>query len=173
MTRLTRILASLATAILLSVGLALPARAAAPPPPICYGGPGPVLGDFTYKGVQVHGVAPCQWLDAGRTWYFPGRRARLTMQYDGNLVIYDQYNRPRWATGTNGSGATQMVFQQDRNLVLYTSGYKRAAWASGTYLGCGSWASMLALQSDNNLVIYCWLHSDHSDMYPIWATGRF
>ena len=173
MIRAIRIVATLATVTFLSAGLALPAHAAVPPPPYCYGGPGPVIDDFTYKGVQVHGVAPCQWLDAGRSWYFPGGGARLTMQRDGNLVIYDRNNRPRWATGTNGSGATQMVFQQDRNIVLYTAGYTRAVWSSRTYLGCGAWASMLALQSDNNLVLYCWLRSDHSDMYPIWSTGRF
>jgi hypothetical protein len=168
MIRLIRIVASLAIAALFSVSLALPAHAI-PPEPICYGtGPGPTK-DVTYKGVRVHTAVACQWLDAGRSWYFG--HARLAMQTDGNLVIYDQYNRARWSSKTYGSGATQMVFQQDGNLVLYTRGYARAVWASGTRHTCGAWTTMLGLQSDSNFVIYCRLRSDYSDMYPIWATG--
>ena len=168
MIRPVRILVSLAAAAVLTVGLALPAHAI-PPPPYCYGtGPGPTR-DVTYRGVLVHTAVPCQWLDAGNSWYFG--HARLTMQRDGNLVIYDQSNRARWASNTYRSGATQLVFQQDGNLVLYTAGYARAVWSSGTYHDCGAWTTMLGLQSDSNFVIYCRLSGDYSTMYPIWATG--
>jgi hypothetical protein len=169
MMKLSRIVASLTVGALLSVGLAVPAHAV-PPQPICYGGPGPTW-DITYKGVRVHLAVYCQWLDAGRSWYFG--HARMTMQRDGNLVIYDQNNRARWATGTYGSGATQLVFQQDGNLVLYTAGYARAVWASGTRFRCrnaGVYTETLGMQSDSNFVIYCRYKTDGSDMYPVWST---
>ena len=53
------------------------------------------------------------------------------MQADGNLVLYDATNRPRWATGTNGRAITHVVMQPDGNLVIYRN--KTAVWASDTY----------------------------------------
>jgi hypothetical protein len=171
MNKLSRIVASVVVGALLSAGLALPGYAA-PPEPICYGGPGPVW-DETYRGVRVHLAVMCQWLDAGNSWHFG--RARLTMQRDGNLVIYDQSNRARWSTRTYGSGATQMVFQHDGNLVLYTAGYARAVWASGTRHACrggsGLRVETLGLQSDSNFVIYCRVNRNDPGMYAIWSTG--
>ncbi|QEV64436.1 hypothetical protein CP982_03520 [Streptomyces spectabilis] len=85
--------------------------------------------------------------------------ARLVMQSDGNLVIYDEFNRARWATGTVGRGWT-MRFQEDGNLVVYTrSG--RAAWASNTD---GHPGSRLVIQDDGNVVIY-------DGSRAIWASG--
>lgn len=46
-------------------------------------------------------------------WY------RLTMQSDGNLVLYNKANNVVWSTGTAGSTAHYAYFQADGNLVLY------------------------------------------------------
>ncbi|QIB48905.1 lectin [Streptomyces aureoverticillatus] len=75
--------------------------------------------------------------------------ARLVMQSDGNLVIYDEFNRARWATRTVGQGWTTS-FQEDGNLVVYTRN-GRAVWASNT---AGHPGSRLVVQDDGNVVIY-------------------
>lgn len=100
--------------------------------------------------------------------------AQLALQTDGNLVLYSG-GRPRWFTGTSGSGAV-LALQNDGNLVVYTNG--RAAWAravgligvtpppvvtrstlnagetltAGTQLSNGPFVA--ALQSDANFVVY-------------------
>ncbi|MFF3159925.1 hypothetical protein [Streptomyces sp. NPDC057910] len=75
--------------------------------------------------------------------------ARLVMQSDGNLVIYDEFNRARWASNTVGRGWTAS-FQGDGNFVVYTrSGHP--VWASNTD---GHPGSRLAVQDDGNVVIY-------------------
>ncbi|MGK5546119.1 hypothetical protein ACSNOH_15490 [Streptomyces sp. URMC 127] len=75
--------------------------------------------------------------------------ARLVMQSDGNLVIYDEFGRARWATGTVGQG-WRAAFQEDGNFVVYTrSG--RAVWSSRT---AGHPGSRLVVQDDGNVVIY-------------------
>jgi hypothetical protein len=54
----------------------------------------------------------------------------LVLQPDGNLVLYDAANQPKWATGTNGKAATHVIMQPDGNLVIYNK--KNARWASNT-----------------------------------------
>lgn len=54
--------------------------------------------------------------------------ARLIMQSDGNLVIYDEFNRARWASNTVGRGWTARL-QTDGNFVVYTRS-NRPVWAS-------------------------------------------
>jgi hypothetical protein len=48
-------------------------------------------------------------------------KARLVLQNDHNLVIYDQFNKAIWNTQTNGRGIgnLRLVMQDDANLVLY------------------------------------------------------
>ncbi|MCZ9338152.1 hypothetical protein NGM37_10225, partial [Streptomyces sp. TRM76130] len=58
-------------------------------------------------------------------------RTRLRMQTDGNLVVYDENDKARWATMTFGDDF-QAVFQADGNLVVYTSD-SRPVWASKTH----------------------------------------
>merc|ERR1740121_851145 len=50
--------------------------------------------------------------------------------HDGNLVLYDNGGRPRWAAGIR-SAAARTIMQSDCNLVTY-SGDGRALWATGT-----------------------------------------
>ncbi|MDX3335975.1 hypothetical protein PV620_30980, partial [Streptomyces sp. ME02-6978a] len=92
-------------------------------------------------------VSATRVLRAGQS--LNAKRARLHMQTDGNLVVYDENNHARWATMTFGSNY-QAVFQADGNLVVYTSS-NRPVWASNTY---GHNGSVLKIQEDGNVVIY-------------------
>lgn len=51
------------------------------------------------------------------------------MQPDGNLVIYDQANQPRWSSNTWGHDNSRLVVQDDGNVVIYRSD-GRPVWAS-------------------------------------------
>ena len=67
-------------------------------------------------------------LDAGQSASSLNGAARLAMQTDGNLVVYDSAGRARWASSTFTPGS-YMVVQPDGNLVVYRpSG--APAWAS-------------------------------------------
>lgn len=64
-------------------------------------------------------------------------------QPDGNLVVYgndlNPYGPnplPDWASNTNNQGAVYMQLQGDGNVVIYTAGYKKALWATGTSGRC-------------------------------------
>ncbi|PKU68030.1 Mannose-specific lectin [Dendrobium catenatum] len=53
----------------------------------------------------------------------------VTLQSDGNLVIYDQSNKAIWASNTNGeTGNYLLILQKDRNVVIYSL----PIWATGT-----------------------------------------
>ncbi|MFD5750497.1 hypothetical protein [Streptomyces sp. NPDC127033] len=72
----------------------------------------------------------------------------LIMQEDGNLVVYDQDRKPRWAAMTGGKG-NYARFQPDGNLVVYNSG-GRPLWASRSD---GHEGAVLVFQADGNMVI--------------------
>ncbi|TQF07302.1 hypothetical protein E6W39_12650 [Kitasatospora acidiphila] len=60
---------------------------------------------------------------------------QLILQTDGNLVEYKHVAGVSgagvcWATGTNGSGATNATYQTDGNFVLYNGNW--ALWSSNT-----------------------------------------
>ncbi len=59
---------------------------------------------------------------------------RLTMQSDGNLVVYDATNAAMWASGScfRGSAPYRLVSQNDGNVVIYDSS-NQATWATNTY----------------------------------------
>jgi hypothetical protein len=162
-------MAVLAAAALLVTAFAVPAKAA-PPTSFCPYGRGeaynfynPAIGFFTAN-------TACQWLDTGQSWAF-GDGKSLTLS-NGNLRIHT----PRvtyWKSDTEGSGATQMVFQHDGNLVLYTPGWARAVWASGTDGDCASYEDpMLAIQPDGNMVIYCYSFVTRQ-IEAVWDTGTW
>ncbi len=78
-------------------------------------------------------------------------RFTLTMQTDGNLVLYDNLNRALWHTNTAGRPyITRCIMQNDGNLVLYDNSLV-PYWATNTHMYPGSY---LRLQDDGNLVIY-------------------
>lgn len=58
----------------------------------------------------------------------------LTMQTDGNLVLYAPGHVAIWATGTSSAGnSTILAEPSDRNLVVIAPG-NQPVWASGA--GC-------------------------------------
>jgi LysM repeat protein len=88
-------------------------------------------------------------LIAGQSLTSPNGKYDLTMQSDGNLVLYDS-GKPVWASETAGSGAERLEMQPDGNLVIYGKKDK-PVWSSKTN---GNNGASLALQDDRNLVIY-------------------
>ena len=89
-----------------------------------------------------------QSLAIGQTLVSCDGRFTLTMQSDGNLVLY-QGSTALWATNTVNSGATKAIMQGDGNFVLYTAAGK-PVWASNT---AGNAGARLVAQNDGNLVI--------------------
>jgi hypothetical protein len=94
-------------------------------------------------------------------------KSKLIMQTDGNLVLYDETGRARWAANWTrpnvmgrGYEARFQVF--DNNFVVY-SDHNNPLWASNTWRGeRGGW---LAVQADGNVVVY------DPDLIPLWATN--
>ena len=70
-----------------------------------------------------------QRLDKGQKIEVAGK-GYLILQTDGNLVLYDAANQPKWATGTNGRAVTHVIMQPDGNLVIYRR--RAPVWASDT-----------------------------------------
>lgn len=57
-----------------------------------------------------------QQLMPGESWQT--NRTTMTMQTDGELVIYDEDHHRRWSSGTSGTGY-RAIMQADGNLVVY------------------------------------------------------
>ncbi|MER5194170.1 protein kinase domain-containing protein [Streptomyces sp. NPDC002755] len=114
--------------------------------------PEPQEGDAALKVVQAtFDLAAGESVAAGaRT---------LVMQQDGNLVIYDQDGKARWAAVTSGEGNSAR-FQADGNLVVYNSG-GQPLWASRT---SGHEGAVLVFQVDGNVLI-------KSGDAVLWAAG--
>jgi hypothetical protein len=143
------------TGIALAAG-ASPAAAGTPYNPVCMSGRGAALS--TKHGVQA-------WIIFGGTVFYQGEycavgKSFLTMQTDGNFVLYDENFRPRWATNTVNRGS-YTEFQMDANLVVY-QGFSLPTWASNT---CCHSFYQLAIQADGNVVIY------NTNDAPVWATN--
>lgn len=86
-------------------------------------------------------------LDPGDSITSPNGLFRLVMQSDGNLVTYDDRNRPVWASTTYLPGRS-LTHQRDGNLVIYVRG--QARWHTGTTPGSNH---LVSLQDDGNLVV--------------------
>jgi hypothetical protein len=84
---------------------------------------------------------------------------KLTMQEDGNLVVYNTGGKALWSSKTNGKAVKQCILQDDGNLVLYGFNDK-PIWASGTN---GNKNAVLRMQNDGNLVIY--------GSSSVWSSG--
>lgn len=115
----------------------------------------------------------------------------ISMQPDGNLVVYSQAGQALWSSNTQGSPGARLVTQTDGNLVIYNAS-NVALWSTATshnpdhlsYInttlapGLGNYARLypgqsidtadrrfhLMLQRDGNLVLY-------SPTRALWATG--
>ena len=61
----------------------------------------------------------------------PAQGGVLTMQSDGNLVLYNSANQPLWSSNTTGLGGTTANLQDDGNFVIYTAG-GAPVWSTNT-----------------------------------------
>jgi hypothetical protein len=118
----------------------------------------------------------CTIWSAGTT----GSGNYLTMQTDGNLVIYTSAGKALWDSKTNGTGsANYLSLQNDGNAIVFTSAAKNvwaAGRANGSRLCTGgvlhagqalyspSEKYELTMQTDGNLVAY-------DGTKAIWASG--
>ncbi|MFJ3903999.1 hypothetical protein [Streptomyces sp. NPDC090025] len=84
----------------------------------------------------------------GRGQSVSTNRISLTMQQNGNLVVFDANGRARWSTGTSGRG-DRAVFQGDGNLVVL-SAEGTTVWSTRTD---GNPGAQLVLQNDGNVTI--------------------
>ena len=76
----------------------------------------------------------------------------LTLQLDGNLVLYKvENNVALWSTGTQGKHARELDMQADGNLVLYN--YQIETLWDSQSSGRNANAR-LVVQDDGNLVVY-------------------
>jgi len=85
----------------------------------------------------------------------------ITMQPDGNLVLYAPGHRAVWSSGTSDRKAKEAVMQTDGNFVIYDFQHN-AIWSTGTE---GKGGVMLKMQVDGNLVIY------DKEGNAKWSTG--
>ncbi|WP_405506688.1 mannose-binding protein [Streptomyces cyaneofuscatus] len=91
-------------------------------------------------------VSATSSIGVGQSW--ATNRIRMTMQQDGNLVVYNEQNKPIWAAMTFGENH-RAIFQPDGNLVIH-NGDDRAIWASKTHDFGGA---QMVLRSDAKVVI--------------------
>jgi len=88
---------------------------------------------------------------AGESKISPNRQYRLTVQTDGNLVLYNADGVAQWYTNTYGTGSgNYLTLQPDGNLVLYNAN-GTPLWNTQSY---GSTANILIVQNDGNVVLY-------------------
>ncbi|MFT3772586.1 MAG: matrixin family metalloprotease [Minicystis sp.] len=110
-------------------------------------------------------IGPVQGLSAGQSFYSCDGRFRLTIQTDGNLVLY-QGTKVLWSPSIQNKGGDRLLLQGDGNLVVYRSNGS-AVWATGTNSGPNpsTSANHLDVQNDGNLVLYSAANT------PLWASN--
>ncbi|MFH9550725.1 protein kinase [Streptomyces sp. NPDC017435] len=98
-----------------------------------------------------------QQLMPGESWQT--NRTTMTMQTDGNLVIYDEDHHRRWSSGTSGTGF-RAIMQADGNLVVYD----KDTW--------GVWSSVTS--GHDGAYLYFGTDGDVSVVYQgttLWSAG--
>ncbi|MFK0159977.1 protein kinase [Streptomyces sp. NPDC090493] len=98
-----------------------------------------------------------QQLMPGESWQT--NRTTMTMQTDGNLVIYDEDHHRRWSSGTSGTGY-RAIMQADGNLVVYN----QDTW--------GVWSSVTS--GHDGAYLYLGTDGDVSVVYQgttLWSAG--
>ncbi|GAC1473861.1 MAG: hypothetical protein PVSMB7_28310 [Chloroflexota bacterium] len=110
------------------------------------------------------------------TWTYPG--AHLSMQSDGNLVLYGKDHSAIWNTRTYGQPGAYLTIGNDGNLVLYSSS-DRPLWSirqpmrdrlrsgdalQSNWIRSADGRYYLFMQGDGNLVLYT------NQRVPLWNT---
>ena len=98
-------------------------------------------------------LANGQALQNGQELKSPSKKHRLSMQADGNLVLFNG-NAVKWSTATHGKGYQpfRLIMQHDNNLAIYDR-FNKVLWHSHTH-GKGATGARAVLQNDGNFVIY-------------------
>ncbi|KAH8649327.1 hypothetical protein BX600DRAFT_442587 [Xylariales sp. PMI_506] len=90
---------------------------------------------------------------------------KLTLQQDGNLVLYDTtYEEALWASGTAGPMDPDILAVQEDGTVLYNK-VGKPYWVTDTWGGGGS-RTVLVMQTDGNLILYA-----DNDRNPLWTSN--
>lgn len=143
-----------------------PAPPPPPPPPPPHDEPGGADGG---EGAPSGSGPDGERLVAGQR-LLPGQRLfsanglyELAFQGDGNLVLYNEYGRPLWASDTPDSNPGYLEMQADGNFAMYDvdgvllfDTWRDTGGAHGAYV---------VVQNDGNVVIY------NSGGFPLWHTG--
>ncbi|GGJ35680.1 hypothetical protein [Deinococcus roseus] len=127
-------------------------------------------GPYVFQRSKATSSPTCVNQDRGAGWVLsPGQnlsvcngKATLSLQWDGNLVLYAAGNVPIWSTNTAGQSVRNLVMQSDGNLVLYANS-GQALWHTSTG---GRPGAFFSLQTDANMVIY------HNGV-AVWNSGTY
>ncbi len=94
------------------------------------------------------------------------QRARMVMEDDGDLVIYDRdTGKAKWRTGTAGNPGAWATMQDDGNFVVYDTD-RTPLWSTGTSKGSGS-GYFATLQGSGNFTLY------DADWQLKWSAGSW
>jgi len=103
----------------------------------------------SYISSGVRNTVPATVKGGAPPIYSPDGRFRLSMQTDGNLVVYDANGRAQWASNSYLPNSYLRV-QPDGNVVVYDSEDNFPQWTADVY----SPGAQLEMQNDGNLVLY-------------------
>jgi hypothetical protein len=159
---------------------ALPSNNLPPPVPVVYGGMPNDLKPYAKENGLMPTVAKTliyandttPILTVGSSIYSPNQQYRITLQTDGNVVIYKKTGATTeqgiWSTRTQNSDPKPqaLFFQTDANLVLYLGNNINTTpiWTSQRYTHLGfnltGTNAVYALQDDGNFVFY-WKYTEN------------
>jgi hypothetical protein len=111
-----------------------------------------VVGNAARPSWRSDSLKAGQGLRPGESVLSKDGQYQLTLQYDGNLVLYHNLKTgkvARWNSGTHGRNVDLCSMQTDGNLVLYGP-RDNAVWNTKTFKR----GSRLTVQNDGNLVMY-------------------
>lgn len=107
-----------------------------------------IMGDVPFGDLGAN-----QQLTVDSTLRSPDGTKFLIMQGDGNLVVYNEHNRPVWATGTDGSAAILLTLEDNGNLRM-TDPVGNTVWQTGSNPTSGSnTLPRLHLRNDGQLQV--------------------
>lgn len=105
----------------------------------------------TYRST-AYAITTFYGIPSGVSLLSAGGVFRMTMQGDGNLVVYRMSdNWVKWNSGTYSPGA-RLVLQSDGNMVIYNTG-NAAIWSTGTG-GANSSGYHVVMEDSGNLGLY-------------------
>jgi hypothetical protein len=149
-------------------------------PPAAAGVRADVLATWVGVTVNRQTIKPGQVIAPGTT--IAGDHLKLTMQADGNMVIYHNSGgsgkgAALWSSQTSGNPGAYATMQDDGNFVVYKKdggdGKGGAVWASNTTgNGTENRGAYLSFQDDGNLVVY---KKDTGDGKggSLWSSGTY